>query len=109
MAELDFVMEMAHKDEPDRYSFSRLDEKPVSDSMAQWKDRLAGKAFMWFMTRTGIFTANKNAIAWAQRRSSGNLRLGVTRGGKGIDDNAISGNSGAEPIGERSGADQSRN
>jgi hypothetical protein len=85
--ELDFVLEMAAIDEPEKWQFTRSgeDNQPRSETLAGWGDRLAGRAFLWFLGRTGIGAANQGLTSWRARRSEGGLRPGLSRGGKSID------------------------
>lgn len=91
--ELDFILEMAAKDDPETYSFKRAGaDPPRSDSLSRWRSSLAGRALTGFLMRTGILTANKGLAAWETRRRGGTgLRPGVTRGGKAIDDGDTTG------------------
>lgn len=89
MVELDFVLEMAALDDPDKWTFQRIGHAPAvaSKSLASWTSRLAGKALTRFMLRTGIARANKGVAAWEARRSmGGRLRPGLSRQGKRVDD-----------------------
>jgi hypothetical protein len=84
---LDFVLEMAAIDDPDQWSFKRADDdsQPRSETLAGWGDRLSGRAFQWFLGRTGIAAANAGLAAWNRRRGSTGLRPGLTQGGKRIE------------------------
>jgi len=85
MAQLDFVLEMASIDEPDKWTFNRLGQpEPKSQALAGWSDRLAGRALAAFMARTGLSVASAGVARWRARQGSG-MKPGLTRGGKPIE------------------------
>ena len=87
--QLDFVLEMASIDEPDSWRFVRAgaDGTPKSAAMAQWNDALTGAARNVLMAATGFAQAIGGIAAWRSRHAPGaGMRLGLTRGGKRIDD-----------------------
>lgn len=85
MAQLDFVLEMAALDEPDRYSFVRdgkaSGRSEVPAAMAAWTDTLKGALRTRYLEQLGINTANRARAAYAARRRTG-LQPGFTRKGK---------------------------
>jgi hypothetical protein len=80
IAELNFVLEMAAIDEPERWEFQRSGDKPKSQSLAGWNDRLAGRALLALMARTGLSVASAGVARWRARQGSG-MKPGLTRGG----------------------------
>jgi hypothetical protein len=85
--ELDFVLEMAAIDDPDRWSFTRIGgDGPRSVALSGWTNSLAGRALMAFLARTNTVSAVKGIAAWRSRREQGQtgMRPGFTRGGKEI-------------------------
>jgi len=85
VSELDFVLEMASLDEPDRWSFVRgTRSASQTTAMARWSDVLAGGLFSRFIAHTGITKGLAAVTAW-RRRQGGGLQPGLTRGGKPID------------------------
>ena len=91
VAELDFVLEQAALDEPDRWSFIRGGRKGATSTaaMAKWSDALGGSLFRRYLERTGLTRGIANIANW-KRRQGGGLKPGLTRGGKpiGEQDNA---------------------
>lgn len=83
--ELDFVLEMAARDEPERYIFKRAGAgQPLSKALASWHDVFAGELRQWYMLRTGLAQGLSNVVQW-RRRQGGGLQPGISRGGKAID------------------------
>lgn len=91
MPELDFVLEMAAIDDPDRWTFTRAgaDTAPRSEAMSRWRDSLAGKALVELMSLTGATAARAGIERWRNRKSGG-MKPGLTRRGKDIGDGAKS-------------------
>ena len=87
VAELDFVLEMAAQDDPDRYSFTRASGPPAAPTvLAKWSDTLMGNALMRYLERTGIASGQRALDAYRKRQAAGSgMRFGFTRGGKPID------------------------
>jgi len=86
MPELDFVLEMAALDDPERWTFRRGGaDAPRSETMSRWRDGLAGRALAEFMSLTGASAARAGIERWRNRRGTG-MRPGLTRRGKGVDD-----------------------
>jgi hypothetical protein len=85
--ELDFVLEMAAIDDPERWTFTRggADKVVRSEAMSRWRDSLAGKALIELMSLTGATAARAGIERWRNRRSGG-MRPGLTRRGKEIGD-----------------------
>lgn len=83
--ELDFVLEMAAIDDPERWTFHRggEDATPQSESMSRWRSSLAGSALAELMSLTGATAARAGIERWRNRRSMG-LRPGITRRGRSI-------------------------
>lgn len=88
-AEMDFVLEMAALDEPDRWTFVRDGQRAgasdVPKARAEWHGVLGGRLAVDYMLRTGIAAGNANVAAWRARQGGG-LRPGLSRGGKALDD-----------------------
>jgi hypothetical protein len=85
VAQLDFVLEMASIDEPEKWQFNRplKPAQPAAPSaMAAWHNVMAGKLSVAWMARTGIADATARIQAWRARR--GELRPGLTRAGQPI-------------------------
>jgi hypothetical protein len=87
--QLDFVLEMAAKDDPDKWTFVRPTAAPAhSVRMSGWNDVLSGSALHRFMTATGMLNALSGITAWRARQpnvvTGKGLRLGHTRGGKAL-------------------------
>lgn len=90
--ELDFVLEMAALDEPDKYTFLR-NGKPTnvggsSATLTQWADVLDGTLAKLRRDRMGLSRAIAGAAAYRARKaagSGGGFKLGLTRGGKPLD------------------------
>jgi hypothetical protein len=89
MPQLDFVLEMAARDDPDKWTFTRQGTIQSSENMTRWVDRLAGRMLMQFMTATGLAKANKGRAAWKARKAAtiapaagSGLKPGMSRGGK---------------------------
>lgn len=91
VAELDFVLEMAARDEPERWQFVRAD-KPADNAqpqtMAQWHNVMAGRLAVAWMVRTGVTDATARIRNWRQRQGQGQMRPGLTQGGKPVAANA---------------------
>ena len=90
IAELDFVLEMAAQDDPERYSFRRAGQpenvrKAASEIAAAWLNVRAGAALKKHMAASGFAAAMDMANKWYSRKKPG-LQPGVTRGGKDISD-----------------------
>lgn len=85
--ELDFVLEMAALDDPERWKFERAGDGsvPRSDAMSRWRDSLAGRALTELMSVTGATAARAGIERWRNRRMGG-MRPGLTRRGKEIAD-----------------------
>jgi hypothetical protein len=84
-AQLDFVLEMAAVDEPERWVFQRggEDRKAHAESLAKWRDALAGRALMEVLNLSGATAARAGIAAWKSRRMGGSgMRPGLTRGGR---------------------------
>lgn len=89
VAQLDFVLEMAALDEPDRYSFTR-DGKETGRStstaaLASWTDTLKGPLLARYLEQIGIGAGNRAVAAYLARKRTG-LRPGLTRRGKPVDE-----------------------
>lgn len=89
-AQLDFVLEMAAIDEPDRWKFRRSGEEVErSESLARWRDSLAGRALVGFLARTGLAHASRGLAAYEARRLRGTdagMKPGLSRAGKALPD-----------------------
>jgi hypothetical protein len=90
--ELDFVLEMAALDEPDRWKFTRVGQEPqtLGAGMIGWREVLAGEALREFDERTGKARAMQGlarARARTRRNPTGGMRPGLTRAGKPMDSN----------------------
>ena len=90
-AELDFILEMGARDDPDRFSFmrgGRDERRAVPEIAAAWTKVLKGKALEKRLEQTGLTDAQKKLNAYKQRKgaSGGGLKPGLTRRGKRIDD-----------------------
>jgi hypothetical protein len=88
--QLDFVLEMAAKDEPDKWTFVRPNDAPVrSVSMSRWNDVLSGAALRRFMSANGTLNALAGLQAWKARKNAPvvgkEMQFGFTRAGKKID------------------------
>jgi len=86
VAQLDFVLEMAARDEPEKWVFNRQGRAEARDqpeALAAWHNVLAGPLALRFMMRTGVADAQARVAAWRQKR--GGLRPGITRGGKPVE------------------------
>ena len=83
--ELDFVLEMAARDEPERFTFTRAGTASVRqpEALARWQDTLAGPLRMRFLGRFGLTRQIEAVRAWKTRQAPG-LRPGLSRGGKEI-------------------------
>jgi hypothetical protein len=85
IAQLDFVLEMAALDEPDRYSFVRngkeMGRSETTTALASWTDTLKGALHALYLVQIGITAANRAVAAYAARKQSG-LKPGFTRHGK---------------------------
>jgi len=85
VAQLDFVLEMAALDEPDRYTFVRDGKETgravAAVSLASWTDTLIGPLRQRYLAHIGIAAANRAVTAYAARQSKG-LKPGFTRQGK---------------------------
>jgi hypothetical protein len=87
VVELDFVLEMAALDEPDRWSFVRGGRKSgtaAPAAMARWSDALGGGLFRKYMDRTGLTRGIAAVTSW-RRKQGGGMKPGFTRGGKPVD------------------------
>lgn len=88
-AQLDFVLEMASIDDPERYTFVRNENTARgagSKALARWTDVLLGKPLLYFMEKTGMAAASAGVAAWRNRRSAGGgLKPGFSRAGKPTD------------------------
>jgi hypothetical protein len=85
MAQLDFVLEMAAKDDPDKWTFTRAGTVQASESMTRWVDKLAGRILTQFLMITGLTASIEAAAKWRAKRSappSTGLKPGMSRGGK---------------------------
>ena len=81
-AELDFILEMAARDEPDKYAFRRAgtpDPMQRTEAGAAWYDRALGGSLRKSLEAA---TARARAAAHGAQR----LRPGLTRGGKPVRD-----------------------
>lgn len=88
MAELDFVLEMAAKDDPETWQFTRpgTDNSTPPVIMASWADRLAGKALVMIRRATGYEQAQQGVKAWEARQQTARaIPLGFSKGGKKVD------------------------
>jgi len=89
VAQLDFVLEMAALDEPERYSFVRNGKETgrsaVSATLASWTDTLKGLLRTRYLEQIGIAAGNRAVAAYLARQRTG-LKPGFTRKGKTIDD-----------------------
>lgn len=88
MPELDFVLEMAARDEPDKWTFIRAGNEPfASVALATWDSVLSGRLKLEYYARTGISRGNDNVRRYQQRHATpgAGFRLGLSRGGKSID------------------------
>lgn len=88
MAELDFVLEMAAKDDPETWEFNRPGNDNVSKPaiMASWSSRLSGLALIKILRATGREKADQNVKAWQARQHRKMIPPGMTKGGKKVDD-----------------------
>lgn len=88
MPQLDFVLEMAARDDPDKWTFTRAGTVQASESLTRWVDRLAGRMLMQFLMTTGLAAASQGAARWRAKKSApaagAGLKPGVSRGGKGL-------------------------
>jgi hypothetical protein len=88
VAQLDFILEMAARDEPERYSFVRANaaasETVSPQTMAAWTDVLIGRLSTGFLDTLGITEANKAIALYNAKRGFG-LKPGFSREGKPID------------------------
>jgi hypothetical protein len=98
VAQLDFILEMAALDEPDRYSFVResttTSPGASAATLASWADVLSGTLQAAYMDRLGITQGNRALALYAAKHGAG-LTPGFSRGGKPIDasGNAVHGKS----------------
>lgn len=85
VAQLDFVLEMAAIDEPDRYSFVRDGKESgrsvASAALASWADTLKGPLRERYLEQIGIAAGNRAVAAYLARQRTG-LKPGLTRRGK---------------------------
>jgi hypothetical protein len=84
---MDFVLEMAALDEPDKWSFTRQGRSSPAEStetMAAWHNVLTGRLALEYLLYTGIAAAQEVVNKWKTRQGPG-LRPGLTRGGKALD------------------------
>lgn len=87
-AELDFILEMGAKDEPDRFTFLRggIDaRRQVPEAAAAWASALSGRALAERMQAGGLTDAQRRLNEY-KARATGGMRPGVTRGGKAVPD-----------------------
>lgn len=86
VAQLDFILEMAALDEPDRYSFTRQSETTTTQpqALAAWSDVLIGPLQSAYMDRIGITAGNRGLALYAAKHGTG-LVPGFSRAGKPID------------------------
>lgn len=92
--QLDFVLEMAALDEPDRWTFVRGGKGAsvsAPESMARWKDVLGGSLLGRFMGMIGATKGMANVAAWRKRQARGFTPGVTTRGGKPIGGDAGTG------------------
>lgn len=85
LIEIDFVLEMAAIDEPDRYSFVRNGKvsgvSQITQDLAEWTKCLEGPALARHMAATF------SPPAWTRRsKPEQSMKVGITRGGKAVDD-----------------------
>jgi hypothetical protein len=82
--ELDFVLEMAAIDEPERYTFVRDGKvsgvSQVAQELADWTKCLEGPALARHLANSFV------PPAWTKRpKPESGMTVGITRGGKAID------------------------
>jgi hypothetical protein len=86
MPQLDFVLEMAARDDPNKWTFTRVGTIQSSESMTRWVDRLAGRILMQFLVSTGLAASQQNAAKWRTKKfapaAGAGLKPGASRGGK---------------------------
>lgn len=98
MPELDFVLEMAARDQPDVWEFTRGGHEKTSapELMSAWSDVLAGDAARRLRRADGRERADKGAAAWYARQARKSIPLGLRVHGRkasdvGSADNGIGG------------------
>jgi len=81
--ELDFILEMAARDEPERWTFVRAGQERTTKALAGWTDVLKGNLLLRYLTRIGVTAGIAGVAAWRKRQQQGGgLKPGLTRGGK---------------------------
>lgn len=82
IAELDFVLEMASLDEPERYSFTRSGKqagvKEAPAAMATWLNVLTGALRDRYLERIGVARGIRSVLDWKAKQTGG-LKLGFSR------------------------------
>lgn len=86
-AEIDFILEMGAKDEPERFTFRRFGTDAVSpESSAAWFNSLTGDARREWLAKRGSTAAQRRLDEYKKRKNakSGGMVMGLSKGGKAV-------------------------